>query len=98
VLLSRFYKIDDINSFMSIFYDNVYATQAFCFLLDFVYQHNPYLIQKISEPVLENNSKKMILANHSLKQLNIIEEYLLSFSDSEKHKIMGENAIRFYNL
>ncbi len=32
------------------------------------------------------------------KQLNIIEEYLLSFSDSEKHKIMGENAIRFYNL
>ena len=74
VLLSKFYKIDDINSFMSIFYDNVYATQAFCFLLDFVYQHNPYLIQKISEPVLENNSKKMILANHSLKQLNIIED------------------------
>lgn len=32
------------------------------------------------------------------KQLNIIEEYLQPFSDSEKHKIMGENAIRFYNL
>jgi DNA mismatch repair protein MutS len=73
-LLSKFYKINDINSFMSIFYDNVYATQAFCFLLDFVYQHNPYLIQKISEPILENTSKKMILANHSLKQLNVIDD------------------------
>jgi DNA mismatch repair protein MutS len=73
-LLSKFYKFNDISSFMSIFYDNVYATQAFCFLLDFVYQHNPYLIKKIFEPVLENNSKKLILANHSLKQLNIIED------------------------
>ncbi len=32
------------------------------------------------------------------KQLNIIEEYLQPFSASEKHQIMGENAIRFYNL
>ena len=39
------------------------------YLLDFVYQHNPNLIYKISEPVLESNSKKLILANHSLKQL-----------------------------
>jgi DNA mismatch repair protein MutS len=73
-LLSKFYKINDVNTFMNIFYDNVYATQAFCFLLDFVYQHNPYLIKKISEPVLENTSKKLILANHSLKQLNIIDD------------------------
>lgn len=32
------------------------------------------------------------------KQLNIIEDYLRPFSTSEKHQIMGENAIRFYNL
>ena len=73
-LLNRFYKINDINSFMSMFYDNVYACQAFCYLLDFVYQHNPYLINKIGEPVLENTNKKLILANHSLKQLNIIDD------------------------
>ena len=90
VLLSKFYKIDDINSFMSIFYDNVYATQAFCFLLDFVYQHNPYLIQKISEPVLENNSKKMILANHSLKQLNIIEDDNYRGKYSSVSKMLNE--------
>ena len=73
-LLNRFYKINDINAFMGIFNDNVYATQSFCYLLDFIYQHNPNLIYKIAEPILENDSKKLILANHSLKQLNIIED------------------------
>jgi len=89
-LLSKFYKINDINTFMSIFYDNVYATQAFCFLLDFVYQHNPYLIQNISEPILENTSKKMILANHSLKQLNIIEDDNYRGKYSSVSKMLNE--------
>ena len=57
---------------MTIFYENVYATQAFCYLLDFVYQHNQNLTNKLSEPIFENNSNRLILANHSLKQLNII--------------------------
>lgn len=73
-LLGKFYNIVDISSFMSIFYENVYATQAFCYLLDFVHQHNPNLTSKISEPIFENNSDKLILANHSLKQLNIISD------------------------
>ena len=73
-LLNRFYKINDINAFMGVFNDNIYATQSFCYLLDFIYQHNPNLIYKIAEPILENDSKKLILANHSLKQLNIIED------------------------
>ena len=89
-LLNKFYKIHDINSFMSIFYDNVYATQAFCFLLDFVYQHNPYLIQNISEPVLENTSNKLILANHSLKQLNIIDDDNYKGKYSSVSKMLNE--------
>ncbi len=32
------------------------------------------------------------------KQLTVVEEFLQSFSETEKHQIMGENAIRFYNL
>jgi DNA mismatch repair protein MutS len=55
-------------------YENHLATQAFCYLLDFVYQHNPHLVNKISEPILENCSDRLILANHSLKQLNILED------------------------
>jgi DNA mismatch repair protein MutS len=43
-------------------------------LLDFIYQHNPNLIHKIKEPCLENIGDRLILANHSLKQLNIIDD------------------------
>ncbi len=73
-LLNRFYKINDAQAFMGLFNDNVYATQAFCYLLDFIYQHNPNLVHKIAEPVLESTSNRLILANHSLKQLNIIDD------------------------
>jgi len=73
-ILSKFYRIIDQTSFMSLFYENVYATQSFCYLLDFIYQHNPNLTNKIFEPIFENNNDKLILANHSLKQLNIIDD------------------------
>jgi DNA mismatch repair protein MutS len=72
-LLSMFYKFDDFNAFFSIFNNNVWSTQSFCYLLDFIYQHNPSLVYKVAEPVIENKSNRLILANHSLKQLNILE-------------------------
>jgi DNA mismatch repair protein MutS len=64
----------DFNSFMLNFYENAIATQSFCYLLDFVYQHNPNLVNKMSEPIFENSGNRLILANHSLKQLNIIDD------------------------
>uniref|UniRef100_A0A6C0DHM4 DNA mismatch repair proteins mutS family domain-containing protein n=1 Tax=viral metagenome TaxID=1070528 RepID=A0A6C0DHM4_9ZZZZ len=73
-LLQKFFKIYDFDSFFQNFYNNTIATQSFCFLLDFVYQHNPYLIHKISEPSFDNFSDRLVLANHSLKQLNIIDD------------------------
>ena len=73
-ILSKFYKIDNYDVFVQNFYENNIATQAFCFLLDFVYQHNPHLVNKISEPIFENCSTRLSLANHSLKQLNIIND------------------------
>lgn len=88
-LLSKFYYIIDITSFMSIFYDNVYATQAFCYLLDFVYQHNPNLTNKLAEPIFENNSNRLILANHSLKQLNIIGDHNFSGKYSSVSKMLN---------
>jgi len=73
-ILNKFYKIDNIEIFMQNFYENNIATQSFCFLLNFIYHHNPHLVNKISEPIFENSSNRLILANHSLKQLNIIED------------------------
>jgi DNA mismatch repair protein MutS len=73
-ILSKFYNFDDYNVFIQNFYEYNIATQSFCYLLDFVYQHNHHLVKKIAEPVFENCSTRLILANHSLKQLNIIND------------------------
>lgn len=73
-ILEKFFKINDFDIFFEDFYNNPIATQSFCYLLDFVFQHNPYLLHKIAEPFFDNFSDRLILANHSLKQLNIIDD------------------------
>jgi len=50
------------------------ANQSLCFLIDFIYKHNPSLIKNISYPCFDNVNNKLILANHSLKQLNMISD------------------------
>ena len=50
------------------------ATQAFCYLMDFVQEHNPNLVRKISVPMFQNTSDRVVLANHTLKQLNMIAD------------------------
>jgi DNA mismatch repair protein MutS len=73
-ILSKFYKFDDFHIFIQNCYDNNIATQSLCYLLNFIYKHNPHLVNKLSEPIFENCSTRLILANHSLKQLNIIND------------------------
>ncbi len=73
-ILSKFFTFQSFDIFIQHFNDNNIATQSFCYLLDFIYQHNPQLVNKISEPIFENTSKRLTLANHSLKQLNIIND------------------------
>lgn len=73
-ILSKFYKFDNYDVFIQMFNEYIIATQSFCFLLDFVYQHNPQLVNKLAEPIFENVSTRLTLANHSLKQLNIIND------------------------
>jgi DNA mismatch repair protein MutS len=51
-----------------------FATQALTYLLNFVHEHNPHLVHRIAEPAFENCTDRMVLANHSLKQLNIIDD------------------------
>jgi DNA mismatch repair protein MutS len=50
------------------------ANQSLCFLIDFIDKHNPSLIKHIDFPCFENINSKLILANHSLKQLNMISD------------------------
>ena len=77
-ILKKFFKTntaeDSENAIISTYYDYCIATQSFCFLLEFVYRHNPNLVNKIAKPIIENLGDRLILANHSLKQLNIISD------------------------
>jgi DNA mismatch repair protein MutS len=73
-ILSKMYQYQNFEVFIQPFQQNILATQAFCYLLDFVYQHNPHLVNNLSEPVFENCSNRLILSNHSLKQLNMIND------------------------
>ena len=86
-LLSKFYKIENYDAFVQNFYENNIATQAFCYLLDFVYQHNTHLVNNIAEPVFDNCSTRLLLANHSLKQLNIIND---GTTNSSKHSSVSQ--------
>ena len=65
---------DKENEIIATYYDYCIATQSFCFLLEFIYKHNPNLVNKIEKPIIENLGDRLILANHSLKQLNIISD------------------------
>lgn len=74
-IYSRFFGNKLTPQCESLFNENTIASQSYCFLLDYIYQNNPYLISNIELPVFENTSKRVVLGNHSLKQLNIIKQY-----------------------
>ena len=73
-VLKRFYPHIMDQDFFQAFPTHFVATQAFCFLLDFVHQHSPNLTKRLAEPVFENYTDKLVLANHSLYQLNMIDD------------------------
>ena len=72
-VLNVFYPDGQAKSLEHSFLSYEIATQSLVFLLNFIYEHNPNLVSKILEPVFENKSERLILANHSLRQLNIID-------------------------
>ena len=71
-ILGTFYGEDAVNTYAEF---NIYptATQSFCFLLDFVQEHNPNLVKNIAPPCF-HTSTEVLLANHTLKQLNILDD------------------------
>ena len=71
MILQKYFNTDKFE----LFYEYGVASQSFCFLMEFIYIHNPNLINKVFFPELENCSSRLTLANHSLKQLNIIEDH-----------------------
>ena len=73
-VIDRFYPNRNSENILNKLQNYCIAVQSFIYLLDFTFQHNPNLVNKISEPIFENYTDRLILANHSLKQLNMISD------------------------
>lgn len=84
-VLSNYYG-EEILSICSEFHTNFMATQSFCFLMNYLQEHNVNLIRNVSIPDFNNSSDRMVLANHTLKQLNIIDDLSI---DSKKNGMLS---------
>jgi DNA mismatch repair protein MutS len=72
LIVEKFYPTLTRQLIEDLLFEKAIAFQALCFLLEYVHVHNPALTRHISEPELETPTT-MVLANHSLKQLNMID-------------------------
>ena len=73
-VIERFYPNINSENILNRLQIYCIAIQSFTYLLNFIFQHNPNLVNKICEPLFENYTDRLILANHSLKQLNMISD------------------------
>jgi DNA mismatch repair protein MutS len=88
-LLKKFFNLKD-DTFDNHFAIYEYASSSFCFLLNFVYKHQKNLVKNIKIPIYDNTKDMVILANHSLKQLNIIQ-------NNNKHSKKLSSIEKFLN-
>jgi len=73
-LMTRFFSSASPELVVETFRTHEFSMQAFTMLVDFIHQHRPVLLSKISFPELEHGTGRLLLANHSLRQLNIIDD------------------------
>ncbi len=80
-ILHKYYPHLTKELLMDTLFEKMIAFQSLCFLLDYVNQHNAGLTTKLTDPHMEQLEKTLVLANHSLKQLNILDtEYTGPYS------------------
>jgi DNA mismatch repair protein MutS len=71
-IIEKFFSLTISQSLFNSHSDSVYAMASMTYMLQFLAEHSPHLAEKLKEPIFENYNSRVILANHSLEQLNII--------------------------
>ncbi len=71
-IIYSFFPNTNIEIFKYNIQDKPVAIQSYCFLLNFIRQHNAHIVENIHEPCVQEVNKILVCANHSLKQLNMI--------------------------
>ena len=89
-LLDTFFGKESVQTY-SEFSTYAIATQSFCYLIDFIQDHNPNLVKKICVPDF-HVSNQMILANHTLKQLNILSDGPSSLKKSSVSSFLNRSS------
>jgi len=59
----------------------IFGLVSYMVLLDFAYEHNETIIQKINKPELYNSEKKLILTNNCINQINVIPNIKLNINN-----------------
>ena len=59
-----------------------YALNAFIFLLNFIYEHDETIIQRLDKPIIWDDKKHLVLTNDSIHQLNLVADKNMNI----KHK------------
>ena len=91
-ILTSVYNIQAYES-CSEFQEYVISTQSLCYLFDFIQQHNSCLIKNLQLPCFNNSSHNVILANHTMSQLNIIDD---NTTDSKNSGYLS-SVVKFLN-
>ena len=73
-IFAKYFEISNMNNFLEKYQYCEIATQCFCYLVNHLDTLNANLVDKIVEPVIDNLTDRLILANHSSKQLNIVSD------------------------
>lgn len=73
-ILNRFFPSASSDAVYETIRSNSYGAQALVMLIDFVHQHNPQLVSSLQFPEFRAPGTTLLLANHSLRQLNIIPD------------------------
>ena len=73
-VLNRFFPSASVDTVFETIRSNSYGAQALVMLIDFVHQHNPQLVSSLQFPEFRAPGTTLLLANHSLRQLNIIPD------------------------
>ena len=80
-IISEAFQADTFDICME-FREKDTATKCYCYLLDFVKERNPQLVKNLSLPTFDNVSTRVTLANHTLMQLNIVDD---SMNESKRY-------------
>ena len=74
-ILNKYYNTSNFDIIIESLNYHTLSLQSLCFLLEFIHDHNPSLVDLLTLPEFDNRNHRCILANHSLKQLNILSHH-----------------------